>query len=609
MAELKEFKCPACGGALEFNSSSQKMKCPYCDTVFEVEALNAYSEEAKGDKEDDMSWEAREENRWQEGEAEGMRVYICNSCGGEIIADENTAASSCPFCGNPVVMQGQFAGELRPDCVIPFKKDRKAAKEAYLKHIKGKPLLPKVFREQSHIDEIKGVYVPFWLYDANAHANVRYRASRVRFWSDADYDYTETRFYAVTREGNLDFEKVPVDGSSKIDNVLTESIEPFDHKEAVDFQPAYLAGYLADKYDADAGECEERANQRIKESTEAAFRETVRGYTTVTPDSSSITLHGEAAKYGLYPVWLLNTTWNGEKFLFAMNGQTGKMTGNLPVDRGAFGKWFLGITAGVLAVTFGCLTALDFFGKPDIPAERQLPRLVDEAGLLDRKYAGELETYLDEISETYQCDVAIVTQDTIDGENARDYADDFYDYNGYGYGEGDDGILLLMAMEEREWYITTYNYGKAVFTDRRLDDIADKMVPYMSDGDYDNAFAVFAEMSAETLADAETEGIEREREGESGTSDFGFNLVAGLIAGLVIAGISTGIMRSKMKSVRSARGAAGYVKPGSLEITADRDLYLYKTVTRTAKPKDNDSGGSSHTSSSGRTHGGTGGSF
>lgn len=133
---------------------------------------------------------------------------------------------------------------------------------------------------------------------------------------------------------------------------LMESIEPFDFKDAVDFQTAYLAGYLADKYDVDAETSIERANERIKKSTEMAFQETVTGYQTVIPENSSISLSGGTAKYALYPVWILNTTWKGKKFIFAMNGQTGKMVGDLPVDNGAYWRWFGGLTAAISAVTF-----------------------------------------------------------------------------------------------------------------------------------------------------------------------------------------------------------------------------------------------------------------
>lgn len=347
MAGLLEYKCPCCGGVIEFDSASQQMKCPYCDTQFEVEALKGYDDVLKADKPDEMNWETPGNVEWETGETEGMRIYTCKSCGGEIVGEETTAAASCPFCGNPVVMTGQFAGDLRPDYVIPFKLDKKAAKAALNRHLQGKKLLPKVFKDQNHIEEVKGVYVPFWLFDADADASLRYRATRVRSWSDPKYYYTETTFYAVKRGGSIGFERVPVDGSSKIADEMMESIEPFDFSEAVDFQTAYLSGYLADRYDVKAEDGIARANERVKNSTEKAFADTVRGYATVVPEHSSVQLVNGRAKYALYPVWLLSTNWNGTNYLFAMNGQTGKFVGNLPMDKGAFWRWFLGLAAGI----------------------------------------------------------------------------------------------------------------------------------------------------------------------------------------------------------------------------------------------------------------------
>ena len=130
MQTLQEYKCPCCGGAIAFDSTLQKMKCPFCDTEFEMEALASYDAELQSEKNDDMEWETAAGGDWQEGETDGLRSYVCKSCGGEIVGDANLAATACPFCGNPVVMMGQFSGALKPDLVIPFKLDKKAAKAA-----------------------------------------------------------------------------------------------------------------------------------------------------------------------------------------------------------------------------------------------------------------------------------------------------------------------------------------------------------------------------------------------------------------------------------------------------------------------------------------------
>ena len=352
MAVLQEFKCPNCDGAIEFDAQQQKMKCPYCSAEFETEALQAYQNELAAIPQENMQWDTAAGSDWQPGETEGLRVYTCNTCGGEIVADETTGASECPFCGNPVIMTGQFAGALKPDLVIPFKVDKKAAIAKLQEHYKGKLLLPKVFKDQNHIKEVKGLYVPVWLFDTDADAHVRYKATRTRTWSDSQYRYTETSYFSVTRAGGIGFENVPVDGSTKMDDTLMESIEPFNIGEAVDFHTAYLSGFLADKYDVDAQASIGRANERIKKSTEDAFAATVQGYTSVVPVSSTINLQNGRARYALYPVWILNTQWNGQKFTFGINGQTGKIAGDLPMDKGKFWTWLLGVAGGATAAAF-----------------------------------------------------------------------------------------------------------------------------------------------------------------------------------------------------------------------------------------------------------------
>lgn len=351
MSELLEYKCPNCGGSIEFDPSSQQMKCPYCDSEFDAAAVL----EELGDKlgEDSIEWGAAKKERIDTDEnGDALVTYICNSCGGEIVCDKNTAASSCPFCGNPVVMSQNLSGMLKPDLVLPFKLDKKAAKEALTNYYKGKKLLPDSFSEENRIAEIKGVYVPFWLYSCEADAELRYHATKNRFWSDSKFNYCETSHYRVVRSGTLDFEKVPVDGSSKMADDIMESLEPFDYSSAVDFRTAYLSGFFADKYDLPSEECESRANERIKNSTAAAFAQTVLGYSSVVPEQSSIKVRGGEVRYALLPVWMLTTTFNGRKYTFAMNGQSGKFVGDLPVDRGKYWKYFALISSVSAACVF-----------------------------------------------------------------------------------------------------------------------------------------------------------------------------------------------------------------------------------------------------------------
>ena len=250
MSEIKEYKCPACGGAMEFDSKSQKMKCPYCDTeisVDEYESLIAKADQVvAADAASDVETEQKKSENytahdWNQDEIDNMVVYICQSCGGEITTDKNTGATTCPFCGNRVVLKGQFEGALKPDYVIPFKLDKKAAKEAYYKHLTGKAFIPSVFRQENHIDEIVGLYVPFWVFNIESEADISYDAEKIRVWKSGDTEYTEHKYYKIRRGGTIYFEHVPEDGSVKMDDALMESLEPYDFKDAVPFKAAYLA--------------------------------------------------------------------------------------------------------------------------------------------------------------------------------------------------------------------------------------------------------------------------------------------------------------------------------------------------------------------------------
>ncbi len=343
MQVTEEYKCPSCGGALEFNTKSQKLKCPYCDSEFDIEVLKEIAETEKKIEADDQmdGWNKASSEAWNDDNS-SVCSYICKSCGGEIIADATTGATTCPFCGNNVVINEKFSETLRPDLIIPFKLDKKAAKEALLNHFSGKKLLPKAFKQENRIDEIKGIYVPFWLYNADVDGAVKYSATKVRCWSTSKYNYTETSYYDIYREGGISFHDIPVDGSSKMPDDLMDSLEPFYIEEAVDFNTAYFAGYLADKYDVTVEDNIPRINIRVKHSTEDAFKNTVTDfYNTISVKDSYINLKSGNAKYGLFPVWLLNTTWNGEKYTFAMNGQTGKFVGNLPMDKKLYWKYWL----------------------------------------------------------------------------------------------------------------------------------------------------------------------------------------------------------------------------------------------------------------------------
>lgn len=246
-----------------------------------------------------------------------------------------------------------------------------------------------------------------------------------------------------------------------------------------------------------------------------------------------------------------------------------------------------------------------------IPDERLLPRLVDDADLLDSSEEEELESELDEISERQQFDVVVVTVNSLEGKTPQDYADDFYDYNGYGYGSNHDGALLLVSMEDRDWYISTTGYGITAITDAGREYISDQFVSYLSDGEYLEAFETYANLCDEFVTQADTG--EAYDSGNMPKGEYAWVLYLGIAipVGLLIALIIVECMRRQLKSVRMQNSAANYVKKGTMVIDGKYSHFLYAQTTRRKKPEPStsSSGSSTHVSSSGTTHGGGGGKF
>lgn len=343
--KVMEYKCPCCNAGLSFAGGSQQLSCEYCGTSFDIDAVRAFNETAATEPTPEIRMEQENPQQWTEEETSGMRSYVCPSCGGEIIADGTTAASFCPYCDNPTIMPAQVSGGLKPDAVIPFKKTKEDAKAAFLQLCKGKKLLPKFFTSQQRLEKITGMYVPFWLYDCTGEFDASYNATRVQMWSDSDYDYTKTDHYLVNRCAQAQFTGIPMDGSSKMDDEYMEAIEPFDYSELVDFDTAYLTGYLADKYDVESDVGKSRIRERVENTLGDKVRDSVSTYATKIPTFENVHIQHGTVRYILLPVWMLNTRYKDKIYTFAMNGQTGKMIGKLPVCGKQSLKWFAIIAA------------------------------------------------------------------------------------------------------------------------------------------------------------------------------------------------------------------------------------------------------------------------
>ena len=358
--QISNYQCPACTGPLHYDGKLGKLLCDYCGSSFSVQEIEALYKE-KDEKAAAASAQAKEkEDDGAAGWAQGLRAYNCPSCGAELICDANTAATSCPYCGNPSIIPGQLSEMLKPDYVIPFRLSKEDAIAALKNFYRGKVLLPKPFTRENHIEEIQGVYVPFWLYDGTADAEMGFQATRSMSVTTGNTVTTTTEYYNVQRAGLVHFEKIPVDASSKMPDAHMDAIEPYDYSELKPFSTAYLPGYLAEKYDVGVEECAARADERARNTARSAIIHSA-GFANASPIREDLQLRRGQVQYALLPVWMLSTRYEGKNYLFAMNGQTGKMVGDLPSDNKRWWEHFIKYAIPSTVVVSAILFALSKF--------------------------------------------------------------------------------------------------------------------------------------------------------------------------------------------------------------------------------------------------------
>lgn len=325
-------KCPNCAAVLKWNPKLSKWKCDYCDSEFSIEELKKY-DNASNDENNKETEQKSQNNEDSDQDSANYVSYTCPDCGAEIVADEQTVATFCVYCGNTAILKNKLSGEFRPSKIIPFKKVKEDATIAFKNLSKGRPLMPKEFNNTKNIEKIRGIYIPFWLYDINVSGNISAKGDRVSHWSSGDTRYTKTDTYLIERDGTLDLDLVPADGSTRFDNDIMNTIEPFDYKDLIDYNHAYLSGFLAEKYDITSDKEFETVAKRSVNSSTDIFKSSMTGYDSMVITSNSLEAKAKNVMYTLLPVWMVNVKYEDKYYLFAMNGQTGEFIGNIPTDK------------------------------------------------------------------------------------------------------------------------------------------------------------------------------------------------------------------------------------------------------------------------------------
>lgn len=341
------YKCPNCGGDLRFDPESQKYRCEYCRSEIGLTEAELAAQQADGAKEDGAVKEA------------GAVLYNCPSCGAEIVTDESTTATFCYYCHNPVVLAGKMQGEYHPDYVIPFAIDREKALNIFDGWIRKKRYIPKAFYSREQVEKLSGVYFPYWLYSCHVEGELDAEGIKRKSWVTGNIQYTQTQKYDVSREGDMQVEHVTRNALSKADRRLVEGVLPFQMEKLQPFQMGYLSGFMAEKRDMEEDKFQAEVQQEVKGYAENALRSQVAGYESLQVRSQTTALKSEKWDYALMPVWTL--TYKDPKsdkvYYFACNGQTGKVCGELPVDKGRLAALF----ASVFVPVFVALLIVGYF--------------------------------------------------------------------------------------------------------------------------------------------------------------------------------------------------------------------------------------------------------
>lgn len=350
MEQVMEQKCSSCGAPLRFDPEKAKLVCDSCGNVQDIPA-----ELQIGDVEMDGFDFGELVDHATDAGAEALPVYNCVSCGAEVIAPAEQIATTCPYCGNNIVLTDKVTGKLRPDGLIPFRIDKKQLPDAVNEFYKGKALLPRNFFSEQALGKVTGVYVPFWMFSGRVAGTLRFRGETTTSSRQGDYILTQTHHYQLMRDADVVYKDVPVDASGRISDKLMDSLEPFDISDAKPFDMRYLAGFTADRFDREKGDVSDRARRRMVTSTEDAVSSTLSGHYMNLRRAGGELRATLTARYMLLPVYLFTIRYGDKDYEFAMNGQTGKVVGELPVSKSVSSRYFwtrMGAVAAAVVAAF-----------------------------------------------------------------------------------------------------------------------------------------------------------------------------------------------------------------------------------------------------------------
>ncbi len=336
------YKCPNCDAELVFDPQTQQVNCLYCRSTFTMD----YIKELYGDVTPPT------EPVQSDNSDHGANLYHCSTCGADIIADADTTATFCYYCHNPVILAGRLTGDYKPSKIIGFQITREQAVNAFRTWCASKKFIPSDFKSDRQLEKMTGLYVPFWVTNCRVRSDYRAVGQKIRRWSSGSYRYTEISEYSVERCADVITNGIPADGSSKIEDLLMESIEPYDYRALKDFSMAYFSGFYADKYDVDKAGVFPRIRERAAEAAKGVVRESVGSYNQINVQNETYNVAKTDWQYIMLPVWFMTYQYKGRMYEFAINGQTGKLAGTPPLDTGKLLRFAAMIGAIIALVIF-----------------------------------------------------------------------------------------------------------------------------------------------------------------------------------------------------------------------------------------------------------------
>lgn len=337
------YECQNCGGNLKFDIDSQQLKCDYCLTTYDP-------------------YQVTKENDAIENEMFDVTVFTCPQCGGEIFSTDTSAAEFCSFCGASTILSNRINKEKRPAHIIPFKQNKNACKKAYMDWIKRAPFAPKELKDEKCIDSFRGIYMPYWSYNITQQGPVLIKGEKT--YTKGNYRYTDS--YDLTGDIDASYKHLSYDASSSFADNISEQIAPFVTSELKEFTPSFLSGFYADTADVDS---DLYKNDAVTFANSASYQNIKK-----VPVFSGLTMLGaknsfkmtnllhtwcEPPRRVMYPVWFMSYRKDGRVAYATVNGQTGKVAADIPIDIKKYA-----VCSGLLALPIFLLLNLFFTIKP-----------------------------------------------------------------------------------------------------------------------------------------------------------------------------------------------------------------------------------------------------